>query len=135
MYNILKEIIDKLYLYRIPAVKTKITERITEEGNQWIGCGMTYSLFECLKENLTELLEEQPEQPISCSDISTEIDKLDVNDSTSKVTQKKEHLTKAQKRRQWVRSDHRGELPRGYDWVDIVKHLSQTGSKNDTDTA
>jgi len=24
-----------------------------------------------------------------------------------------------------------GEKPRGWNWVDIVKHLSQTGSTND----
>ncbi|EDS44361.1 RWD domain-containing protein 4A [Culex quinquefasciatus] len=42
---------------------------------------------------------------------------------------KKEHLTKAQKRRQWDRVDNKGNRPRGWDWVDIVKHLSQTGGK------
>jgi hypothetical protein len=44
---------------------------------------------------------------------------------------KKEQLTKSQKRRQW---NHRiggedGEKARGHDWVDIVRHLSQTGNK------
>lgn len=51
-------------------------------------------------------------------------------DTTKKVA-KKEHLTKAQKRRQWDKSDGKGEKPRGWDWVDIVKHLSQTGSKDE----
>ena len=46
---------------------------------------------------------------------------------------KKEQLTKSQKRRQW---DHRmggddGQKPRGYDWIDIIRHLSQTGHKNE----
>jgi hypothetical protein len=36
-------------------------------------------------------------------------------------------LTKAQKRRQWDRMDGKGEKIRGYDWVDVIKHLSQTG--------
>jgi len=44
---------------------------------------------------------------------------------------KKEQLTKAQKRRQW---DNRavgddGQKIRGHDWVDIIRHLSQTGNK------
>lgn len=44
---------------------------------------------------------------------------------------KKEQLTKAQKRRQWnnrVVADG-GQKPRGHDWIDIVRHLSQTGNK------
>ncbi len=44
---------------------------------------------------------------------------------------KKEQLTKSQKRRQWntrVGGDD-GQKPRGYDWVDIVRHLSQSGNK------
>ncbi len=45
---------------------------------------------------------------------------------------KKEQLSKSQKRRQW---NHRlvggedGQQARGHDWVDIVRHLSQTGNK------
>lgn len=50
---------------------------------------------------------------------------------TAKKAAKKEQLTKAQKRRQWDKSDGKGEKPRGWDWVDIVKHLSQTGSKDE----
>ena len=50
--------------------------------------------------------------------------------SAAPVVQK-EQLTKTQKRRQW---NHRaggddGQKPRGHDWVDIVRHLSQTGNK------
>lgn len=51
---------------------------------------------------------------------------------TKKVVVKKEQLSKSQKRKQWDRVDGRGERPRGWDWVDIVKHLSQTGSKDDS---
>lgn len=44
---------------------------------------------------------------------------------------KKEQLTKAQKRRQWntrVGGDD-GQKARGHDWVDIIRHLSQSGNK------
>ncbi len=47
------------------------------------------------------------------------------------VVVKKEQLTKIQKRRQWnnrVAGDD-GQKARGHDWVDIVRHLSQTGNK------
>ena len=45
----------------------------------------------------------------------------------AKVKEKKEHLTKAQKRKLGNRQDNKGEMPRGWNWVDVVKHLSQTG--------
>ena len=55
-------------------------------------------------------------------------------ESISKKPVKKEHLSKAQKRKQWDRVDGKGDKPRGWDWVDVVKHLSQTGSKQSPDT-
>jgi len=38
-------------------------------------------------------------------------------------------LSKSQKRKEWDRVGSKGEKPRGYDWIDIIKHLSQTGNK------
>lgn len=49
----------------------------------------------------------------------------------TKVKENKEQLTKAQKRRQWEKTNHKGEKPRGWNWVDLVKHLSQTGYKEE----
>lgn len=50
-------------------------------------------------------------------------------DATSSVSQpkKKEQLTKAQKRKLINRQDEKGEMVRGWNWVDVVKHLCQTG--------
>ena len=51
--------------------------------------------------------------------------------ATAAPVVKKEQLTKSQKRRQWnnrVAGDD-GQKPRGHDWIDIVRHLSQTGNK------
>ena len=118
------------FFYRIPAVKTKISEALTEEAEQWLGCGMTYTLFECLKEKLTDLLADQPDGTTEV--VIDSLDKLKVSGEASKPAVKKEQLTKSQKRRAWEHSDHKGEKPRGYNWVDIVKHLSQTGGKDDS---
>ncbi|XP_055386419.1 RWD domain-containing protein 4 [Condylostylus longicornis] len=116
----------------IPEVKEKIKSVLIEEANQWIGCGMTYTLFECLKDRIDELVENQPDTQISNTavDLSSNVEtlKLTESDSLQKNT-KKEQLTKSQKRRQWEKTDHKGERPRGWDWVDIIKHLSQTGHK------
>lgn len=110
---------------------------------------MTYSLFEFLKEKFEDLIEEQPDEPEKL-----EVEKLCITENDQQVIfflankvidhntlvlffqekqlkEKKEQLTKSQKRRQWNRVDAKGEKPRGWNWVDIVKHLSQTGSKEE----
>lgn len=101
---------------------------------------MTYTLFECLKERLDELTMDQPEH--APAQPAFDLDKVGVSAITisddadnKKKEPKKEQLTKAQKRRQWERADHKGDRPRGYDWVDIVKHLSQTGYKEERENA
>ncbi|KAL3269199.1 hypothetical protein HHI36_008281 [Cryptolaemus montrouzieri] len=118
----------------VPSLKEKIISLVTEEGQQFLGMSMTYSLFEFVKEKFDEIIKDQPEQVID----SSLIDKLTIsNDNESEDVQeskkvpKKEQLTKAQKRRQWNRVDAKGEKQRGWNWIDIVKHLSQTGSKEE----
>lgn len=126
-----------LYLkFRIPSVKQKIQAALLEEGEQWLGCGMTYTLFEFLKERMDELTSEQPEHVSTTQSIDLDkvgVSAIQISDNTDALKKdvKKEQLTKAQKRRQWERADHKGDRPRGWDWVDIVKHLSQTGYKEE----
>lgn len=111
---------------------------------------MTYTLFECLKDRLAEMMEGQPqpgseEESAGGSDESDNDDDDDDSDSSdadignlsigggSSKAPKKEKLTKAQKRRQWDQCQAMtgGERPRGWNWVDIVKHLSQCGNKDE----
>lgn len=131
---------------RVESVKEKITEAIKQEAEQWLGCGMTYTLFECLKERVAELMEGQPnsdddddgdddedgsdddDDDDSSSDSDAGVSKLSIGGGAKA---KKVHLTKAQKRRQWDQSMVGGERPRGWNWVDIVKHLSQVGNKDE----
>ena len=52
-----------------------------------------------------------------------------VNRCSGKEYIKKEQLTKAQKRRMWNRGGlETDDRPRGWNWVDIVRHLSQTAN-------
>ena len=52
----------------------------------------------------------------------------ETDQSANKVEkQKKEQLTKAQKRRITERTNYKGERERGWNWVDVIRHLSQTG--------
>ncbi|KAI8125277.1 RWD domain-containing protein 4 [Lucilia cuprina] len=87
------------------------------------------------KPNSDELTAEQPEharvQSIDLDKVGVSAIQISDNAETAKKEPKKEQLTKAQKRRQWERADHKGDRPRGWDWVDIVKHLSQTGYKEE----
>lgn len=125
---------------RVEETKSKISEVLQQEAEQWLGCGMTYTLFECLKERVPELMECQPisddeeddesdDDDETSSDSDADVSKLSIAGSSKPA--KKEHLTKAQKRRQWDQSITGGDRPRGFDWVDIVKHLSQCGSKDE----
>lgn len=123
---------------RVDPVKQKIVETLQTEAEQWIGCGMTYTLFECLKDRISEIMEAQPqhvsEEESSESDDSDESDSSDADIGNLSISKPKaEKLTKAQKRRQWDKATvgSGGERPRGYDWVDIVKHLSQVGNRDE----
>ena len=102
---------------------------------------MTYTLFECLKEKLTELLPQLEEElkASKLAKINENIKKMTIapviktsEEKTPAQSQKKEQLTKAQKRRMWDKTDNKGNRARGWDWVDIIKHLSQTGSKEES---
>ncbi|XP_045445329.1 RWD domain-containing protein 4 [Melitaea cinxia] len=107
----------------LPAVKEKILSIVNAEAEQWVGCAMTYTIFECLKEKVTEILAEQTEEAIVAR-----VEKIAITEQTeSKKPEKKEQMSKAQKRRAWDKAEigRAGDKPRGWDWVDIVKHLSQ----------
>ncbi|XP_015603274.1 RWD domain-containing protein 4 isoform X3 [Cephus cinctus] len=120
----------------VQEVKDKVVAHVEAEAEQWLGCAMTYTLFQSVQEHLADLLAPQPD---TITDLNADTNKLTITDQnqlqeepTKKV--KKEQLSKAQKRRQWSRADGKGEKPRGWDWVDIVKHLSQTGSKQEQES-
>lgn len=100
---------------------------------------MVYTLFECLKEQLPELIAELEEaiKNGKLARMEEQTKTLQLAPSVIKTATdapaagKKEQLTKSQKRRLWDKSDNKGVKPRGWDWVDIIRHLSQTGYKDD----
>lgn len=104
---------------------------------------MTYTLLECLKEKLTELLPELEEElkASKLASINEYVNKMQIgsviktsDEPQKEQKEKKEQLTKAQKRRMWERTDNKGNRPRGWNWVDIIRHLSQTGGREETTT-
>ena len=99
---------------------------------------MTYTLIEFAKESAETLTENQPEKPeasASSEVIATSKSDSDKEKSAERDADADKNLTKAQKRRMWDRMEaggKAGEKPRGWDWMDIIKHLSQTGGKEES---
>jgi len=115
----------------LPTVKEGIIKAVKDEADQFLGMSMTYSLFEWVKESIDTLLESQPE---SLQTVCDEVEKLSVKDSSEEPEEgkqkvKKEQLTKSQKRNMWKKGGlNEDDRERGWNWVDVVKHLHQTGS-------
>ncbi|XP_014280967.1 RWD domain-containing protein 4 [Halyomorpha halys] len=125
------------------STKKKVCEYVCNEALNLVGNAMTYSLFEGVKEKYLDLIVDDPDCKLSPdspedNDVNEDDEDDDDDDDESKeleqgTSQKKDkkcHLTKAQKRKQWNRVDCHGERPRGWNWIDVIHHLSQTGPKN-----
>ena len=84
---------------------------------------MIYTLIEGVKDNIDDLTKFQKERPT--------IVKEPVEVKEKKVKEKKEQLTKRQKARATNKLVD-GELPRGHDWVCLIRHLSQTAGLPET---
>jgi len=121
----------------VPEVKTMVLEKVSNEAEQFLGMSMTYSLFESVKENLDAVFAIQPEKDVSSEIPSDDLQALKIRESASpekasEKAPKKEQLTKSQKKRMWDKGGlESGDRPRGWNWVDVIRHLSQTGYKDD----
>lgn len=113
------------------AVKQSILARLQEAVDVNLGTAMTYTLFEFAKDNKDQFMENH--HPVHATTSINNIITVETPNSAqpSKKKEKKEQLSKAQKRKLADKTDHKGELPRGWNWVDVVKHLSKTGSQED----
>ncbi|CAH8565814.1 unnamed protein product, partial [Schistosoma rodhaini] len=103
----------------------KITEELVSVAEDQLGSALTFNLIEYLKENHERFAK------------SFAVDKVDKSQShsfsseTSSVSRKQDklpQLSKSQKRKHLDRLGQDGELPRGWNWVSVIKHLQQTGS-------
>ncbi|XP_039271884.1 RWD domain-containing protein 4-like isoform X2 [Styela clava] len=103
-------------------VKQSIMESATEQAELLIGEAATYTIIDWAKENAELLMAEQREVVTREEGIRNSGE-----NAVSKKKEKKEQLTKAQKRKLADRLNASGERARGWNWVDVVKHLSQTG--------
>ena len=98
---------------------------------------MTYSLFEWVRESLDTLLTNQPETlQTVCDDLETKLTvDTSQDDAGGRSKVKKEQLSKAQKRSLWKKGGvNEDDRERGWNWVDIVRHLSQSGGGGGEDS-
>jgi predicted RND superfamily exporter protein len=117
-----------------PSSKSAIIGSIKNELQDLIGNPMTYTIFEYIRDNRDELsshISAAPDDVVKTEEVEKMEEESEIKTAKLKPTQ----LSKAAKRRQADRLNAQGELPRGWNWIDIIKHLSQTGSsKRDTTT-
>ncbi|XP_015282459.1 PREDICTED: RWD domain-containing protein 4 isoform X3 [Gekko japonicus] len=111
-------------------VKQSILNKLMKEVEVNLGTSMTYTIFEYAKDNRELLMENQPVNTVTALNNCTSAGHPDTA-QPNKKKEKKEQLSKTQKRKLADKTDHKGELPRGWNWVDVIKHLSKTGSKDD----
>lgn len=109
----------------LPNVKSSISEKVCDFAESMVGEPIVYSVIDFIKESYDDLISEQPLQIVEV--VNQEEKKNLTETKSSNKKEKKEHLTKAQKRKLADRVNINGERPRGWDWVDLIKHLSQTG--------
>lgn len=117
--------------------KDYLCKQISEQADDMLGCAMTYTLFEWVKENLETLMGSiannlPPPPPLISHPEDVKNEKNQKDEKQPKVKKPKEQLTKNQKKKLFDRVGNRGEVARGADWVDVIKHLSQTGFKLET---
>ncbi|XP_061620195.1 RWD domain-containing protein 4 [Phyllopteryx taeniolatus] len=112
--------LDGFFNNRI-AMETKqlILSKLEEQVETNLGDAMTYTLFEWAKENQEALMENH--RPVVTAVTLTSSGEATPNSTEAKKKERKEQLTKAQKRRLINRTDNKGELPRGWNWIDVIK--------------
>ncbi|KAK6323043.1 hypothetical protein J4Q44_G00053820 [Coregonus suidteri] len=108
-----------------PETKQLIISGLEEQVEANLGTAMMYTLFEWAKDNQETLMENHQAVVTTVTLMSNS----DLN-APARKKEKKEQLTKSQKRKITCRTDNKGELPRGWDWVDVIK-LSRTGGKEE----
>ncbi|XP_053072246.1 RWD domain-containing protein 4 isoform X3 [Acinonyx jubatus] len=106
---------------RSSAVKQSILAKLQEAVEIHLGTAMTYTLFEYAKDNKEQFMENH--HPINSTIPISSIISVETPNTapSSKKKDKKEQLSKAQKRKLADKTDHKGQLPRGWNWVDVVK--------------
>ncbi|CAD7685461.1 unnamed protein product [Nyctereutes procyonoides] len=89
---------------------------------------VTYTLFEYAKDTKEQFMENH--HPINSTTLITSIISTETpNTAPSSKNMDKDKTFKSPEIWQIKQIDHKRELAQRWDWVDVVNHLSKTGSK------
>eukprot|EP00731_Ephydatia_muelleri_P023028 Em0015g611a len=111
--------LDSIYNSRLTLEsKRAIVSALLTEAQSLLGSPMTYSLFEYAKEQAIGLVELETVE-------SAEGTTGDQDGAMKQQKEKKEVLSKQAKRRLADRTNAQGELRRGWNWMDIIRHVTQ----------
>ncbi|VDM25178.1 unnamed protein product [Hydatigera taeniaeformis] len=121
--------LDEFCNHHVPqSMRDSIIKEVNELASQNSGEPLTFTLIEHLRENMDEYAKQLKD--FKKRSTNSTVKQLETEEAMVKrKTVEKEVLTKAQKRKQLDRLDEKGNLPRGWNWVDVVKHLRQTGAQ------
>lgn len=96
------------------SVKQRIRDQVLEEAAVWVGSAMTYTLVEFVKDNVDQLITDEDVQKIVNEEVKE-------NAAFALASRSKNDVV-----------DQDAECrPRGWNWVDVVKHLSKGGGGGD----
>nr|CDS26710.1 RWD domain containing protein 4 [Hymenolepis microstoma] len=107
------------------ALQQSLISELNEIASQNVGESHTFILIEHLRDNFEKYAQQirdakrRPKEQVFGAMVG--------GNTKEKKCRKDTALTKAQKRKQINRLDSDGNLPRGWNWVDVIKHLRQTG--------
>ncbi|VUZ45193.1 unnamed protein product [Hymenolepis diminuta] len=111
-------------------LQESLLSELNEIASQNVGESHTFTLIEHLRDNFetyAQQIRDAKKRPKERA-----FESVVAEDMEAKKGKKDTALTKAQKRRQINRFDSDGNLPRGWNWVDVIKHLRQTGVQGDS---
>ena len=101
---------------RVPeALKRQIETHASQVAEENVGDAATYLVYDSVKENLEDW------------GVLEELLKTETESHEQISAPKTQPLTKAQKRKQYKYVDSSGEKLRGWNWIDIISHLSKKG--------
>ncbi|KAF8383128.1 hypothetical protein PRIPAC_72270 [Pristionchus pacificus] len=102
--------------YICEADRIKVRDALMRVAEENQGMAVSFTLIEWAKEHAHELTSQFHEKKVEVKEEEEE-----------KQDDRKENaMSKNAKRKMWDRVNAKGELERGHDWIDILKHLSQT---------
>lgn len=112
----------------LQSVKQKIARGLTDLASTQLGEPMIYNLVVWIQENLQEFvalsIKENVRKPVAFE--AGTYDEQDMEgEQSSTYKEVTKDMSKSQKRRYFDRFGANDDKPRGWNWVDVVSHLSK----------